>query len=555
MNVPFSRFLVQTKTIDQTTYQQIMEFTDPLEMGDYLNKKNIINKSEVNNLLQTYNGFHQCNLSAIDVETVRMLPKHIAEQHTCMLISIDDDYATVAMANPLDEDAIDNISVSLQTALKIVISNESDLISLISNYYLQPQKISELSNVHINHEPEDIDKNALSSLDHNHGLDQLITSILHEAASQKATDIHIENHNDILKVFYRVNQRIYSPILLNSDLAHPLKQKLLLLADGKITDSQKAQELSFKFDYNNNDIFTRMSLLPTISGYSIVIRLFHQQDKDFFSLNNIVADSRILHDIKSMLDTRKGMLILSGPVNTGKTTTLYSLMQELAKDNRVMISAEDPVEVRFNNINQIMVNDDKEGLSFVDVVKASMRQNPDLISVGEIRDSETANMSMRACITGTMVFSSIHATSCINTISRFIDLGAETYLMSSSIKLILSQRLFRVLCDKCKVPTPMSPDIATILKNNDEEPMGEFFSSKGCDFCHKTGYTGYLPIFESLHLTEELSLLATAKTFTEFKKLANKQLKKKKLINTAFDYCKKGLVSLIDLKRLALEHG
>ena len=218
-------------------------------------------------------------------------------------------------------------------------------------------------------------------------------------------------------------------------------------------------------------------------------------------------------------------MVLSGPVNVGKTTTMYSIMQELAKDQRVIVSAEDPVEVRFDNINQIMIDDEKSGLSFTDVIKASMRQNPDVIAVGEIRDQITANMSMRACITGSLVFSSIHATSCINTISRLIDLGAEPYLISSSIKLILSQRLCRHLCNKCKVETKIDPEFQAIFKKLGLNTDGKFYVAKGCDFCQHTGYTSYQPIFECLPINDELAGLANKSQFTQFKKIAEKSSK------------------------------
>ena len=171
-------------------------------------------------------------------------------------------------------------------------------------------------------------------------------------------------------------------------------------------------------------------------------------------------------------------------------------MQELAKDQRVIVSAEDPVEVRFDNINQIMIDDEKSGLSFTDVIKASMRQNPDVIAVGEIRDQITAwNMSMRACITGSLVFFSIHATSCINTISRLIDLGAEPYLISSSIKLILSQRLCRHLCNKCKVETKIDPEFQAIFKKLGLNTDGKFYVAKGCDFCQHNSRVHLIPAY------------------------------------------------------------
>ncbi|HJN38436.1 MAG TPA: ATPase, T2SS/T4P/T4SS family [Gammaproteobacteria bacterium] len=555
MNLTFATFLLQTNNIDNETYKQIMEFSHTTEMQEYLSHKKIINIDQCNKLLQLYSNTNHTSLESIDKEIVRRLPKNIADKYTCMLIHLDKDYATVAMANPLDEEAIDTISIHLQIPLKVLIASRNDLLLLIRNHYEQPEKITRLSNIRMQSETESVDAEFLSSLDQNHSLDQLILSILNEAANQSATDIHIEKHNALLKVFFRVNQRMLDPIQLNSALSQPLKQKLLLLADGKITDSQKSQDLSFKFDYNGQDIFTRMSVLPTVSGYSIVIRLFHQHHKDFFTLQNTIHDTYTLNLIQSRLHSRKGMIILSGPVNTGKTTTLYSIMQESAKENRVIISAEDPVEVRFNNINQVMVKSETEGLSFDAIVRSSMRQNPDLIAVGEIRDGKTANTAMRACIMGSMVLSTLHATSAINTISRLIDIGAEYYLLTSSLKLILSQRLLRVLCSRCRTPDSLDKQSIKVLKQHGEDANDTYFSPAGCSFCHSTGYIGYQPIIESLSITDELAQLCRSHTFDKFKDIANKQLKGKKLLNNAFQYCQSGLISTHDIKRLALEYA
>jgi type IV pilus assembly protein PilB len=332
---------------------------------------------------------------------------------------------------------------------------------------------------------------------------KMIDALLLKAILKKASDVHFEAYEDVMKIKYRIDGVLFEVLKINSEFSNMITSRIKIISNLDIAEKRKPQDGRFTLSFENREVDFRVSILPSIHGETVVLRIL---DKTAVGL-----DVRKLgfedYDLKKFLKNIKkpyGMILVAGPTGSGKTTTLYSAINEINKPEDKLITIEDPVEFQFDDIVQVAVNE-KQGLSFASGLRSVVRQDPDKIMIGEIRDIETAEIAVNAALTGHLVLSSIHANNVFDCISRLVNMGVDIYQVVSSFNLIVSQRLVRKICEKCKIEDIESKKkLKELVDDWQEHEDKVFYKGRGCRFCHKTGYRGRVAIYEVLPMSSRV---------------------------------------------------
>ncbi len=462
-------------------------------------------------------------LSEINIskEVLKLLPEFTCRKYRVIPIFKGDRKLVCAMVDPVDEDVIEEIKkisgMEIETRLvkeyevkeiidTLISHGEIDIVSPVekkevSGKIFRPIKIKEVSEI-----------SAVSTVE----------ELINRAIELKATDIHLEIEEDGLRLRYRINGLLYEfpppPLELYSSIVSHIK----VLSNLDISEKRIPQEGYFKMKLYGRDVDLRVSVFPTIFGETIALRVLDK--KNIISgLEQLGFSPEVLHRWRILLDEPYGMLLVTGPTGSGKTTTLYASLNELDSIHKKIITVEDPVEYHLKNVNQTQINP-KAGLTFSVALRSMLRQDPDIIMVGEIRDIETAEIAFRAAQTGHLVLSTLHTNTAPGAIIRLLDMGVEPYLISSSLIGVLNQRLVRSICSFCKeeyIPYPEEIKLldASLLERKDVK----FYRGKGCHLCNGTGYGGRTGIFELMVVNEELRrVIIKNPEITEIKEVARK---------------------------------
>ncbi|MBI5556268.1 MAG: Flp pilus assembly complex ATPase component TadA [Deltaproteobacteria bacterium] len=446
---------------------------------------------------------------------IKYLPRDLCERNRLIPIRLNERQLTVAMADPSDMFKCDNIA--MMTGLKVapVIASASDIFALLARTYEDPvltEPRGALSTLADAEPEEDIDI-ILDEEEKNVNVQQLISSaqvppvirivnaILTEAIHNKASDVHLEPKTNSTLVRYRVDGMLHSRVKIPIDLHPAIVSRVKILAKLDISERRIPQDGRITLKVAGKMIDIRVSTMPTINGEKIVLRVL-DKSASIKSLAELGIMKEDREKIEFLLKKPQGMIISTGPTGSGKTTLLYSLLHKMLDSSKNYQTIEDPVEYFLEDASQIFVKD-KVGLSFPSVLRATMRQDPDVILVGEIRDYETADIAFKAALTGHMVLSSLHTNSAVASITRLMDMQVKPYLISSSLEGIIAQRLVRKLCPSCRKPVTPDPALLELLKVPAEDQPGPFFVGEGCEECKETGYVGRTGIFEIFSMNDE----------------------------------------------------
>jgi general secretion pathway protein E len=439
----------------------------------------------------------------IDPQALQLIPESMARRCNAIPIAVVDDVLTVAMENPWDIRALEDLIAQSRMTVKQVASIPSDIKDFIDHSY----KVSSEIEQQISHIPkltlkQKAEAERLSS--------QLVAEtpivraadlLIEQAVKDRASDVHIEAQEDRLRIRYRIDGILHDTMSLPVSAHLPLVSRLKILAGMDIADRRRPQDGQFSLEVEGKKVDVRVATTDTVHGEMVVMRIL---DKSFALLDltelGFLPDA--LQRYRRMLNSPFGIILLSGPTGSGKTTTLYSSVNQLNHDERNVMTIEDPVEYRFNNINQIQVNA-SAGVTFANGLRATMRLDPDVILVGEIRDHDTAAIAIQASLTGHLVLSSIHANDSVGAIFRLLDLGIEPFLISSSVIGIVAQRMVRRVCAHCRKRSAASPEEQAIYEKEMSEKRSEFFYGQGCNYCANTGYLGRCGVFEILVMSEK----------------------------------------------------
>lgn len=519
-------------------------------LGEVLIDMGFLREDDILEVLEKQLGTPAIDLGKykIDPNATALIPENIARRYDLIPIGKSDGKLVVAMNDPLNIFAIDDIKLLTGMDIKIVISSKTVILKAINKFYSQESTKKALEEFEETYTPssiEDFDEEDLTEVN-SAPVVKLVNSIISQAIKMKASDIHIEPSEKNIRIRYRVDGDLQEIMNLSNKSLMAIVTRIKIMGRMDIAERRIPQDGRIETEIEGRDIDMRISTLPTVYGEKIVIRLLDREGFNFTKEDLGFSD----YDLKifnKILKQPYGIILVTGPTGSGKTTTLYTILKDLNREEKNIITVEDPVEYKLNGINQVQVNN-KAGLTFANGLRSILRQDPDIIMVGEIRDSETAEIAVRASITGHLVLSTLHTNDTASTVVRLIDMGIEPYLVSTSVIGIISQRLVKKLCPDCKVPYKPNSREKSIF-GLDEAQDFTLYKPLGCNKCFK-GYRGRIPVHEIMYIDQDVRKLIDSRgTTDEIKGMAIKN-GMTTLNESALNLATKGTTSLEEVFRI-----
>jgi len=487
-------------------------------IGQSLVRLNALPDAELTRQLAEYLNFEYISLtdfSVLDKDVARQIPENIAKRFGVLATAETDDHIIVAMWDPLNVIAVDTVSVKLKRPNKTVLASEREIQKAIEYVYhgtdVEEQQLRDLVELEISSDEDDVFDNGpemdISSTAEAEDAPvvRFVDLMLSQAIKSRASDIHVEPQDKGMSIRMRVDGMLTEMVPPARKMQPAVLARIKILSEMDIAERRLPQDGRFKIKRGagKDDIDVRVSALPTIYGEKIVMRIL---DKGAVNhrLDALGLEPDLLKEFKSTLDQPHGIIIVTGPTGSGKSTTLYSALNELRDPHKNISTVEDPVEYRLAGINQSQIKPGI-GLTFASCLRTLLRQDPDIILIGEIRDKETMEIAIKASLTGHLVLSTFHTNDAPSALSRLVYMGLEPYLLASSLNLILAQRLVRKICDVCKEPVELSDaQIQRLQLTPEQVASATFMHGKGCPECDNSGYRGRLPIFEFLVMDNEI---------------------------------------------------
>ena len=486
-------------------------------------------------------------------EVVRLIPEVQARRFRVLALEDARDGLMIGMADPTDIFAYDELARTLRRPLKLAVVRESDLLKTIDMMYRRTAEISGLAQeLEQEMSGHDVDIGALASAE---GLTdapvvKLLQSLFEDAIQVNASDIHIEPDEAELRIRFRLDGVLRVQTKAERRIGAALVSRLKLMAGLDISEKRLPQDGRFNVRVRDKSIDVRLSTMPVQYGESAVMRLLNQSS-GVLDLDQIGMAPDMLEHFRRMINSPHGVVLVTGPTGSGKTTTLYSALKELNKPSSKVVTVEDPVEYRLPGINQVQVNA-KIDLTFARVLRTVLRQDPDIILVGEIRDAETAEIALRAAMTGHLVLSTLHTNDAISTAARLMDMGAEPYLIAASLRGVVAQRLVRRVCVSCSELFEPDANARALLRTEFGDAAGsmQFHRGRGCTHCNSTGYQGRVGIYEVLEMNDALVEALHTGEPARFAAVVRAQPGYKSLRHGAIELAARGLTTLDQVFRV-----
>ncbi|MGC8731859.1 MAG: GspE/PulE family protein, partial [Halothiobacillaceae bacterium] len=483
---------------------------------------------------------------------VNKLPEHIARRNRVILLEDDPVQPLVGMVDPTDLFAYDEVCRVLGRQAKVVVVREADLLAVFDNAYRRTEEIVQLARdlgQELSAGDTDIDRLLRAEDVADAPVVKLLQSLFEDAVATRASDIHIEPDEAVLRIRMRVDGVLQEQVMPEKRIASAVVSRLKLVADLDISERRLPQDGRFNISVRNKNFDVRISTMPTQHGESVVMRLL-DHNAARFDLARLGMPPTILERFRRQLRHPHGMILVTGPTGSGKTTTLYAALRELNSPERKIITAEDPVEYRLERINQVQVHP-KIGLTFANILRTALRQDPDVILVGEMRDTETVEMGLRASITGHLVLSTLHTNDAISTADRLLDMGAEGFLVAAALRAIIAQRLVRRVCDNCAQDYAPAPhEIIWLQGLGMDLAAMHLRKGRGCPQCNNTGYRERIGVYE--YLEPNASMLAALRQgdVQGFADAARQSAHYHTLLESCLDYAARGLTTIEEVMRV-----
>lgn len=478
----------------------------------------------------------QLNISFVNLkfynlkpEIVHLLPETQARRFRAIVMEQKGEAMLVGMADPTDLFAYDEIARILKRDLNLAVVNETLLLATIDRMYRRTDEITGLAQALEAEMGADAAVD-FGSLGQNLSLEdapvvKLLQSVFEDAAQIRASDIHIEPQETRVQIRFRIDGVMHLQAEADPKIASALALRLKLMSGLDISEKRLPQDGRFNVKLKSQSIDVRISTMPTQYGESVVMRLL-SQSSGIPNLDRLGFPPEILQRFRTLFTQPQGMVLVTGPTGSGKTTTLYSVLSELNSVATKIITVEDPVEYRLAGINQVQVNEKIE-LSFSRVLRSALRQDPDIMLIGEMRDQETAQIAMRAAITGHMVLSTLHTNDAISTPIRLLDMGVPAYMVAMSVRAVLAQRLVRTVCESCTSPyAPLPTELTWLTQEMSEEAAKsrQYVQGRGCSHCNGTGFQGRVGVYEMMEMTAPLAEAVNHNDPNHFVKIARAQM-------------------------------
>jgi len=472
-------------------------------------------------LIAEYLGTDVLDLSEIEFtdDLVKLMPLDMAKQYQCVPIGLDGEVMHLSMVDPLNPTLLDELGFQLNRQLKVRVANPNQIKKILEVKYSGEATfedlIEEIGGFHLPEEEDDPDKitslEILEEVGDDMPIVRFVNMVLYQSLKDSASDIHFEPFEDTYQIRMKVDGTMKLLTPPPRELAPAIASRLKIMANLNIAERRLPQDGRIATIIAGEELVFRMSTLPTQFGESVVLRLLDKNNTDILSLDVLKIPDNVHKSIIHCVEQPNGVFLVTGPTGSGKTTTLYAALRRLNKIDVKIITAEDPVEFPVEGIVQCQIQESM-GMTFAKALRSFLRQDPDIILVGETRDLETASITIEAALTGHLVVTTLHTNSSTEAITRLVDMGVEPFLIASSVNGVLAQRLVKTICPKCIVSTPITKDQRNMLQISDEDAEGkEIKYGTGCDACNNSGYKGRCGLYEMLQMSEEIRELIANK--------------------------------------------
>ena len=471
-------------------------------IGVVMRRLNLVTEDALTRILAEAAGieFIDLRLQSIDPAIIESVPEQFARDKKLFPVSSDDGSITVAMADPLDVGAVDDVQRMTAQFVKVVSSAEFDILTTIDGYYAAGRESEKI---------ESLIKEAARQADDSGGdnreelamvapIVKLIDTIIIDGVRKRATDIHFEPEKNMMRIRIRVDGVLHQGPYIPKKLERAVNSRIKIMGNLNISESRIPQDGKATIEIYGKPIDLRIGTFPTIHGENVVLRVLNKEQLSI-GLEKLGFSGTNMERLVEAIEHPNGIVLVTGPTGSGKTTTLYAALLKISTPERKIITLEDPVEYELPLIRQSQINV-RAGLTYAAGLRAILRQDPDTVLVGEMRDNETVDTAIRAALTGLLVFSTLHTNAAASTVPRLLDMGVEPYLVASSVVGIVAQRLVRRICEFCREPD--DPDPRLIQRMN--IPKGEFFKGTGCGNCEDTGYRGRIAVSEVMLMNEQI---------------------------------------------------
>ncbi|MCI5727578.1 MAG: GspE/PulE family protein [Clostridium sp.] len=479
-----------------------------MKLGEVLVEKGFVTEYDIIHAIEQQIGIKEVDLGNVqcDKKVLKIVPQKICDKHMLAPFGFEDGKIKVAMADPLNIFAIDDIAISTGLEVKTFIAPKKDIRKFIEVNYSTEQ---------VNKAAEELRKESKESIAQqqqsqnieemddvkNAPVVKMIDKLFKNAIEMRTSDIHIEPFENEIRIRYRIDGKLQTVNVLGRESLGPLVTRIKILGNMNIAERRIPQDGRIITKVGETDVDLRVSILPVVNGEKIVIRILSRDNYKLGKEKLGIADEN-LKKIDRMVRSPFGIVLVTGPTGSGKSTTLYTELSEINSDDVNIITVEDPVEYTLEGINQVNVNS-KAGMTFASALRSILRQDPDVIMIGEIRDNETAEIAIKAAITGHLVMSTLHTNDAASSVTRLIDMGVEPFLASTSLTGIIAQRLVRRICPYCKEEYEASSYEKKILRQPKDKPL-KIYKGKGCGRCHNSGYYGRVGLYEVMEMDREL---------------------------------------------------
>jgi type IV pilus assembly protein PilB len=497
-------------------------------LGEYLVDTGILEERDLAGALADQFGLEVVDLrkSVPSDDAVASLVEEKAREWLAIPLRRTEFGYDVAVADPSEPALVDQLRDQLHQPAKLYVAGVSDVRRAIDVAYKATSRVGEHVRVFEERAQARLDKHidepVSQTVDENAPVVQVVNLILSQAVTERASDVHIEPMDDRLRIRNRVDGALHEVLSLPVGMGPALVSRIKVMANMNIVERRRPQDGQLEVTIEGVPLDVRVATTSTVQGEKCVLRILDKR-RALFELSDLGMPPDMLGVYESLVRSPYGMVICAGPTGSGKTTTLYATLTQINSSEINVMTVEDPVEYVFPSVNQIQINE-QAGVTFAGGLRSILRQDPDAILVGEIRDVETARMAVQSALTGHLVLSSIHATDAVSALHRFLDMGIESFLIASSMLGVVGQRLVRRICPECRVPYEISPEELAVWESSGMAPKDQFFHGEGCVFCSQTGYQGRIGVYEVLRVTDEMKALIVANgTHDQLKETAIEQ--------------------------------
>lgn len=500
--------LVNAEKITSYQLQEALKSQKALgkKLGEILLDSKIITEDDIMEAIEQQTGIKRVDLNTInfDRKSISLIPQNLCNKYILIPFGFDNNKIKVALSDPLNIFAIDDVAISTGFEIESFISKRADIKKFIGIYYSSQQ---------VSNAVMQLEKESIKSVKNSRGTNsddinevnsapavKMIDYMFKNSVELKASDIHIEPFEYEIRIRYRIDGKLQTVNTLGIESLGPIVTRIKILAGLNIAEKRISQDGRIMTSVDGKDIDLRVSVLPVVNGEKIVIRILNTGGA-ILSKNQLGMSEDNIRRLDRIISHPHGIILVTGPTGSGKSTSLYSVLRELNSNSVNIVTVEDPVEFTMKGINQVSVNE-KAGLTFASGLRSILRQDPDIVMIGEIRDEETAEIATRAAITGHLVLSTLHTNDAPSSIVRLVDMGIKPYLVSTSVVGVMAQRLVRRICNHCKEEYEASVYEKQLLGKDFRKPL-ILYNGKGCGYCNETGYSGRIGVYEIMEMTRE----------------------------------------------------